>query len=68
MPNFTTKDINELDSQKSSVISQWDQLPVQELEEEDDEVFSEMRPAAASESPIGKKKSLPEGVPSPSST
>merc|ERR1712141_125575 len=51
MPNFTTHDvIEEVDSQKSSVISQWDQLSGQELviHEDPDEVFSEMRPAAAS--------------------
>jgi len=54
MPNFTTHDvIEEVDSQKSSVISHWDQLSGghQELlinEEDPDEVFSEMRPAAAS--------------------
>ena len=63
MPNFTTHDvIEEVDSQKSSVISHWDQLSGQQLLHEDpDEVFSEMRPAAAS-SEATTEANVPKGM------
>ena len=66
MPNFTTMNsINEDEnSQKSSIISNWDQLQVHDQQpiedDDDDEVFSEMRPTQApasvmaSDSPRGK--------------
>ena len=53
MPNFTTMNsINEDEnSQKSSIISNWDQLQVHDHQpiedDDDDEVFSEMRPTQA---------------------
>ena len=68
MPNFTTHDvIEEVDSQKSSVISHWDQLSGghQELlinEEDPDEVFSEMRPAAASSEATTSEANVPKGI------
>ena len=65
MPNFTTHDvIEEVDSQKSSVISQWDQLSGQELviHEDPDEVFSEMRPAAASSAEATTEANVPKGM------
>lgn len=49
MPNFTLNPDEEEASQKDSVISQWDNLPTDDLEiqqdlEEDDDEFSEMKP------------------------